>query len=158
MSKKSKKKKVIHKAQWRWQLDILLFLLTASIMLWTVVKVQLVDMNRIAQVYLAPIEEPQGLVVASQKRHWLEKEAAVINPLIKKQDEQPAETAQDIAEAQESTIIASVTEPKARKQIDTWREIQPKNVPAPAQPKPNYVTSTEKIDKKVALTPEDEIF
>ena len=155
MSKKSKKKTANN--QWRWQLDILVFLLTATIMLWVVAKVQLVDMSRVMQAYLPPIEEPKGFTISAQQRNqWLETEAAVINPLIQKTEAQQAETAKDIAEQQDSTIIASVTEPKAQKQVETWNEIAPKK--PVSRPKPNYVTSTEKIDKKVALTPTDEIF
>ena len=155
MSKKSKKKKANN--PWRWQLDILLLLLTVSIMLWIVAKVQLIDMSRVVQAYLPPIEEPTEFTASAQQRNqWLEAEAAVINPLIQKAESQQAKTAKDIAEQQDSTIIASVTEPKARKQVETWNEIAPKK--PVSRPKPNYVTSTEKIDKKVALTPTDEIF
>jgi hypothetical protein len=157
MSKKSNKKKATNKLSWRLQLDVLLLLLTASIVLWTVVKVQLIDMTRVTQAYLPPIEEPEGFIVKNQERNWLEAEEAVINPLIKKSEDHQAETAKDIAEAQESTIVASVSEPKARKQLESWREIKPKDQPR-AAPKPAYVTSVEKIDKKAALTPKDEIF
>lgn len=142
--------------KWRWQLDLLLFLLTTSIILWTVTKVQLIDMSRVTQAYLPPIEEPQGLAINSRNNNWLETEQTVINPLIKKPEQQQAETAQTIAEEQETTIVASVTKPKAGKQLENWREIESKN--KPETPKPNYVTSTEKIDKKAALTPEDQLF
>jgi hypothetical protein len=155
MSKKSNKKTT---NKWRWQLDLLLFLLITSIILWTVTKIQVIDMSRITQAYLPPIEEPQGLATNSQDNNWLETEQAVTNPLIKKSEEQQAETAQTIAEEQEATIVASVTKPKADKQLENWREIESKDKPETPKPKPNYVTSTEKIDKKAALTPEDQLF
>ncbi|MEK7991852.1 MAG: hypothetical protein VSS52_012655 [Thiotrichaceae bacterium] len=141
----------------RWQLDVLLLLLTASIVLWTVVKVQLIDMERVTQAYLPPIEQPEGLTVASRNKSWLETEEAVMNPLIRKSTEHSAETAKDIAEAQESTIVASVNKPKARKQVESWREIKQKKAVRSTR-KPAYVTSSEKIDKKAALTPKDAIF
>ncbi|WP_353570267.1 hypothetical protein [Candidatus Albibeggiatoa sp. nov. BB20] len=158
MSKKSNKKKTVNPTQWRWQLDILLLLLTASIVLWTVVKIQLIDMSRVTQAYLPPLEEPQGFAVASRERNWLETEESVMNPLIKKSEQHQAETAKDIAEAQESTIIASATKPKARKKLESWREIAPKKPVQTAAPKRAYVTSSEKINKKAALTPKDELF
>lgn len=158
MSKKSNKKKNTNPMQWRWQLDVLLLLLTVSIVLWSVVKVQLIDMRLVTQAYLPPIEEPKGVVIVSRDRSWLESEEAVMNPLIRKSEQLPAETATDIAEAQESTIVASVNEPKPKKQTESWREIKPKNIVRREAPKPNYVTSSEKIDKKAALTPRDEIF
>lgn len=154
MSKKSKKKKAF--SPWRWQLDVLLLLLTATIMLWIVANVQLIDMSRVLQAYLPPIEEPKGVVIAAQqKNQWLETQVEALNPVVQKTEPEEDVVVEDIQEEQqEATVIASVTEPKKPK--ETWTQVEsekPVN-----KPKPNYVTATENIDKKVALTPPDEIF
>ncbi len=151
MSQKPNKKKTRKISQWRWQLDLLLLLLTVSILMWTVVNMQLIDMSRVIQAYLPVIEEPKGLAVRP-KSDWLETEQAAIQPVI--QSSEPVEEQAEISEEQESTIVASADEPESER--ETWDDVTPKS--DKKKPQPNYVTSTEKIDKKADLTPKDELF